>query len=78
MRTSLVEIQAIEAHLLDGRPLPDGEDMPDKVHWQQQTYAVVQQYGRNQLKAELEAVHNKIFTGSAFWRFRRRIARYFR
>ncbi len=77
MRTSLVEIQVIEAHLMAGKPLPAGEDMADKLHWQQQAYEVVQLYGRKQLKAELDTVHDKIFAGSAFWRFRRRIARYF-
>jgi hypothetical protein len=78
MRTSLVEIQAIEAHLLAGASLPEGEDIPGKVQWQQHTYDVVREYGRKQIKAELEGVHQQLFTGSAFWRFRRRIARYFR
>lgn len=78
MRTSLAEIEKIEAHIFEGSPLPAGDDIAGKTVWQLHTYRVVEAYGRKELKAELEAIHNKIFTGGSFSRFRRRVLRYFR
>lgn len=77
MRISLIEIQQTEEHIFNGTELPAHISTAD-LQAQRQVYALVQEYGRKQLKKELEAVHTKLFSESAFYRFRRRIARYFR
>ncbi len=70
--TSWNETQQIEAHLygladtgtalvFEARLLLEPE-LADKLVWQQKTYAVIQQYGRRQLKQEIEAVHQQLFT----------------
>ena len=71
MRTSLNEIKQIEDHLLrlarpedsllfEAKMILDN-NLRHSVLLQQQTYALVRQYGRKQLKAEIEAVHQQIF-----------------
>ena len=70
MRTSLNEIKAIEDHLL-GYSHPANSllfeanlilnaQLRDKVKLQKIAYQTVQQYGRQVLKAEIEAVHQKL------------------
>ncbi|MFI5159698.1 MAG: hypothetical protein ACHQHN_00405 [Sphingobacteriales bacterium] len=87
MRTSLLEIEQIEAHLMlrsepgdalvfEARLLLDPE-LKDKVLWQQKTYSIIRQYGREQLKSEIEAVHQKLFTGVEHYSFRQKIMRLF-
>jgi hypothetical protein len=72
MRTSLNELKQIEDHLL-GLNAPEDAlvfeakmildtNLRSNVLLQQRTYSLVQQYGRKQLKAEIEAVHRQIFT----------------
>jgi hypothetical protein len=70
MRTSLNEIKAIEDHLFNRNHPADSllfqaniilnTKLRDNVVLQQSTYQTVQQYGRKQLKAEIEAVHQKL------------------
>jgi hypothetical protein len=72
MRTSLNEIKQIEDHLLRLAPPEDSlvfeakmildNNLRHSVLLQQQTYTLVQQYGRKQLKAEIETVHQQIFS----------------
>lgn len=86
MRTSLIELQQIEAHIFGthgGNQLPDAAFITDaalaeKVEWQKDTYAMVNQYGRQKLKTELETIHRKLFTEPRYARFRRHIMRLFR
>jgi hypothetical protein len=70
MRTSLNEIKAIEDHLF-GHISPASSllfqaniilnpELRDKVNLQKTAYQTVQQYGREALKAEIEAVHQKL------------------
>jgi hypothetical protein len=70
--TSWSETKQIEAHLFgtadagnallfEARLLLDN-DLGDKVMWQQKTYSVIQQYGRRQLRQEIEDVHQQLFT----------------
>jgi hypothetical protein len=72
MRTSLNELKQIEDHLLR-LSLPEDTllfeakmildtGLRSNVLLQQRTYTLVQQYGRKQLKAEIEAVHQQIFS----------------
>ncbi|MDR6944969.1 hypothetical protein [Mucilaginibacter pocheonensis] len=87
MRTSLNEIAAIEDHLLqrhtpgaallfEAKMLLDA-DLQNKVSSQQQVYSLVQQYSRKQLKHEIEAVHQQLFTQPEHLSFRQKIARIF-
>jgi hypothetical protein len=51
--------------------------MRDKMHWQQKTYQIIRQYSRGQLKQEIEAVHQKLFTEPEHLNFRQRIKKLF-
>ena len=53
------------------------EDWADKVAAQQKTYEAIQQFGRKQLKKELEAIHQMLFTQRKHIRFRQKINRLF-
>lgn len=87
MRTSLLETEQIEAHLLRSAEPGDAlvfearlllePGLKDKMLWQQKTYNIVRQYGREQLKGELEAVHRQLFNDCAHQSFRRKIMRLF-
>ncbi|HVS93457.1 MAG TPA: hypothetical protein VHE59_15565 [Mucilaginibacter sp.] len=83
MRTSLSETVRIEAHLLrisesgdrlvfEARLLLEPE-LRDKMHCQQNTYALVKKYGREELKKEIEAVHQQLFTEQKHISFRQNI-----
>lgn len=87
MMTSWNETEQIDAHLsgrqdtgnalvFEARMLLDAE-LNDKVLWQQKTYAIIQTYGRRQLKKEIEAVHQKLFTRPEHLSFSRKIRRLF-
>lgn len=88
MMTSWNETKRIEAHLMgtsnpedalifDAQLLLDDE-LADKIAAQQKTYETIQQYGRKQLKIEIEAVHQKLFTDPNYLSFREKILRLFR
>ncbi|HVW15400.1 MAG TPA: hypothetical protein VHB54_16330 [Mucilaginibacter sp.] len=83
MKTSLSETERIEAHLLrlsepgdklvfEARLLLEPE-LRDKMHWQQKTYALVKKYGREELKKEIEAIHQQLFTEQKHISFRQKI-----
>jgi hypothetical protein len=87
MRTSLIETEQIEAHLLrldepgdslvfEARLLLEPE-LRDKAFWQQKTYGLIRQYGRGQLKQEIEHVHQQLFTEPQHAGFRQKIGRLF-
>jgi hypothetical protein len=87
MRTSLLETEQIETHLLrlsepgdalvfEARLLLE-PGLNDKMMWQQKTYTIIRQYGREQLKGEIEAVHRQLFNDGAHQSFRRKIMRLF-
>ena len=87
MRTSLNNIAQTEARLFnkqhpgdallfDARLLLD-TDLQADVSAQKQIYALVQQYGRRQLKQEIEAVHQQLFTQPEHLSFKQKIARIF-
>lgn len=87
MTTSLNETAQIDAHLLQ---LSDTGDalvfearmllepaLREKVQWQLKTYELISLYGRGQLKQEIEAVHQKLFSEPQHQSFRRKILRLF-
>ncbi len=87
MRTSLIETERIEAHLLklfdpgdslvfEARLLLDAE-LNKKVAWQEKTYNMIRIYGRDQLKKEIESVHQKLFTQPEHTSFSQKIRRLF-
>jgi hypothetical protein len=87
MRTLLNEVLAIENHLHE-KALPEERlvfqakmildtELQDKVTAQKQVYHLINQYGRKQLKAELEAVHHKLFTDPEHLSFAQRIRKLF-
>ncbi len=83
MTTLWRETKQIEAHingkgntgdalLFEARLLLD-DGLADKVRWQQRAYNMVQQYGRQQLKAEIELVHQQLFKTPRHQSFAQRI-----
>ncbi|SEO13305.1 hypothetical protein SAMN05192574_105427 [Mucilaginibacter gossypiicola] len=88
MRTSLNEIKEIDDHVLKLAP-PDeallfeakliiNPELKQQVVWHKQTLGLVQQYGRNNFRAEIEAVHQKLFNLPEHEGFRQKIMRLFR
>lgn len=87
MRTSLIETEQIEAHLMrrsepgdqlvfEARLLLEPE-LREKMQWQQEAYRMVKLHGRDQLKQEIEAVHQKLFTQKEHLGFSQKIRRLF-
>lgn len=87
MRTSLIETEQIEAHLLrlsepgdalvfEARLLIE-PDLQIKVDWQKAVYHLVKAYGRNQLKKEIETIHTKLFSQSEHRSFSQKIRQLF-
>lgn len=88
MKTSLTETIAIEQHL-QGTQSPEeallfearlllNPSLSDTIKQQKQTYALVQAYGRRRLKAELEAVHQRLFTEPVHRGFREKVMALFK
>ncbi|MDB5129881.1 MAG: hypothetical protein JWQ85_4113 [Mucilaginibacter sp.] len=88
MRTSLNNIKEVDDHLL-GLSAPQDSllfeakiilnpELQLNVMWHKQTLNLVQQYGREQLCADIEAVHNKLFTRPEHLIFRQNILRFFK
>ncbi|MDF9799632.1 hypothetical protein OKW21_004895 [Catalinimonas alkaloidigena] len=87
MRTSLNEIKAIEEYLLQEQQPEDlllfeahmmlDEALKEKVQRQQRIYQLVRAYGRQQLRAEIEAAHQQLFTQARHRSFRQKVLRLF-
>jgi hypothetical protein len=87
MRTSLLETEQIESHLMRSAEPGDAlvfearlslePELRDKALWQQKTYNIVRRYGREQLRGEIEAVHRQLFNDGAHKGFRQKIMRLF-
>jgi hypothetical protein len=87
MRTSLNEIRDIEAYL-SGASSPEYRllfearmllqpELQQKTREQQHIYHLVKAYSRNQLKNELDKVHEHLLTSPEHSSFRQRILRLF-
>ena len=83
----MIETEQIEAHLMrrsepgdqlvfEARLLLEPE-LHEKMQWQQEAYRMVKLYGRDQLKQEIEAVHQKLFTQKEHFSFSQKIRRLF-
>ncbi|MES2061094.1 MAG: hypothetical protein V4456_04190 [Bacteroidota bacterium] len=88
MRTSLNNIKETDDHVL-GLAAPQDDllfearmilnpELRLDVAWHRQTLNLVQQYGRKQLRAEIQAVHNQLFTQPQHQSFRQNILRFFK
>jgi hypothetical protein len=87
MRTSLNDIQQIDDYLLKYAGEADmlvfearlilQPALRENLLWQQRTYDIIRQYSRRQLKAEIAAVHQQLFTESEHIPFRRKIMAFF-
>jgi hypothetical protein len=88
MRTSLNKIQQAEAYLQGKLPAGDklvfetrmllNPAMQEDIISQQKVYDIVQAYSRKQLKAEIEAIHTRLFHTTRHISFRERILNIFR
>jgi hypothetical protein len=87
MKTSWNETRQIDEHIsgsmntgdvlvFEAKLLLDSE-LSDKLIWQRKTHAIIKQYGRQQLKNELETIHQKLFTSSEHLSFSQKIRRLF-
>jgi hypothetical protein len=88
MRTSLIETEQIETHLLqlsnpgdalvfEAKLLLDDE-LAEKLSWQRSTYNMINLYGRNQLKKEIEVVHQSLFSDARHKSFSEKIRQIFK
>jgi hypothetical protein len=87
MKTSWNETRQIDAYLsgsMDtGNALLFEANMilkpalQDKALWQIKAHTAIQHYGRTQLKNEIEAVHQKLFTSPQHTSFSQKIKRLF-
>jgi hypothetical protein len=88
MKTLWNETRQIELHLSGKANTGDAllfeaqllldPTLHNKVLWQQKTYAIINNYGRAQLKNEIEAVHQKLFTATEYLSFSQKIRRLFK
>jgi hypothetical protein len=79
----LNNIQQIDDYLLQYASQPDRvlfearllvqPALQEDLAWQQKTYDIVKEYSRRQLKAEIESVHQQLFTEPEHISFRRKI-----
>lgn len=88
MRTSLNEINAIEAWHFQQGELPDrllteaqilsNPQLKEKAKWQSATYDLVKQYGRDKLLHEIRKVEKQLFTVPKYRSFQDRIRSIFK
>jgi hypothetical protein len=62
--------------LTQARLIIDAE-LNEKLIWQKRTYDLLREYGRNQLKVEIEKVHTRLFTEKRFESFKEKVKRIF-
>ncbi|WP_342328485.1 hypothetical protein [Pedobacter sp. FW305-3-2-15-E-R2A2] len=88
MKTSWNELRLIEDYLkanvepadqvlFEARLILQPE-LKDSVYWQERTYGMIQQYGRQQLRSEIAKVHEKLFSAPEHQSFRQKIRKLFR
>jgi len=88
MRTSLNEIKLIDGYIFNSNPAEDAllfeamvvinPALSMQIAWQKKTHAMVKQYSRKKLKAEIEGAHQKLFNEPAHKNFKQRILRFFK
>jgi hypothetical protein len=69
-------ISGVDALLFRARLLTD-PDLRRNLALQKKTYALVQLYGRRQLKSRLEALHQQLFSDPTKKSFQQQVLQYF-
>lgn len=87
MKTSLTETANIEQYLQGSLSAGDAvlfeakivlqEELRSNTYWQEQTYQIIQMYGRQKLRAEIDAAQKLFFNDPAQNSLRAKIARLF-
>lgn len=88
MRTSLLETRRIEKFLLQQGDLGDrlvletqaqlNPDLAQRVGFQNQTYQLVETYGRQKLRKEIRQIDARMFAGTRHVTFLQKILSYFK
>jgi len=88
MRTSLNEIKRIDEHVFGSGTPADAvlfdamlilnPTLAEQVRWQKKAYAIIAEYSRKRLKAEIASAHNQLFLNRKHRTFRERILRLFK
>lgn len=84
----MTEVQEIENYLQNTQEPGDrlltearlllNKDFATNLFWQRKTNALVQEYGRKQIKLEIEAVHQKLFSEKKQASFKEKILSIFK
>lgn len=68
----------VSDYLLMEAQIQVDDELSERVAFQKQTYQVIREYGRQQLRAEICQVQKKVFSDSAYRKFRAKVRSYFR
>jgi len=52
-------------------------ELKQQVYWQNKTYQMVRDYGRKQLKNEIDKIHETLFNTDEHQSFRQKVMRFF-
>lgn len=84
----MTEIQELENYILKSQEpgqrlltearLILNKELSANLLWQKKTYFLVKEYSRKQLKTEIEAVHQKLFTEKKYASFKQNILSIFK
>jgi hypothetical protein len=87
MKTSWNELRIIEDFLLSDTETEDiilfeanlllQPHLKESVFWQQKTYSLIHKYAKQQLRTEIEQVHEKLFTAPEHRSFGQKIMQLF-
>jgi hypothetical protein len=88
MRISLNEIELIDGYIFNNNPTEDAllfdamviinPSLSNQITWQKKTHALIGQYSRKKIKAEIESVHQQLFNEPAHKNFRQKILSFFK
>ena len=88
MRTSLNEIKLIDGYIFNNNRTEDAllfdamvivnPSLSGQIAWQKKTHALIGQYSRKKLKAEIESVHQQLFNEPAHKSFRQKVLSLFK
>ncbi|PBQ32429.1 hypothetical protein CNR22_11825 [Sphingobacteriaceae bacterium] len=70
--------QEPEERLLTEARLLLNSDLCTNLQWQKTTYILIQEFGRKKLKAEIELVHQKLFSEKKYTSFKHKILSIFK
>ncbi len=87
MKTSLNEIVSIERYLLSNSDTTENvlmqarlilqSELQESMHWQQKTYELIDTYGREKLRKEINEIQKQLFNDPKHSNFREKILRLF-